>query len=211
MDLENFSLPAQSAGETSVHTNPDLSRRSTLRGLLSGAGLLGASSLFGQQTALKAPANGPVVLAPATHTLLEEKTEKTDHGSKYFRAIQSVGANGVTSVSRVHCERVEQGKDYKVFLTATVLWYEPGKALTEPTEWVSTHSHVFTGQKGEVHGDHRSDTIASTAIFGNGSTVESTPRKVKVLLDIPEEIKGGSFQQQMEWLENRHARHGGMK
>jgi hypothetical protein len=183
----------------------DSSRRQMMK-LASLAGIAGISltDLPIQALAQAPPPNAPLVTAPLQSNIISKNETVLQDGKETSLIFETVGSNGVKSISKAFVKRVDLGSSYKVFSTFGVSWYPKGASDKEPTQWVSLHSSVVDGLKGEVDGDYRKDTVRSTTIYGDGTVIQSPESVVSVLVNT-QPLEAMSFQDLSNYMAN-HAK-----
>jgi hypothetical protein len=181
----------------------DIGRRQMMK-VASLVGIAGIS--FGdfpiQAFAQAPPPNAPLVAGPAQSNLISKNETVLADGKETSLIFEMVGSNGVRAISKAFVKRVDLEGSYKVFSTFGVSWYPKGSSDKEPAQWVSLHSSIVDGIKGEVDGDYRKDRIRTTTIWGDGTVSQSPESVVSVRVNL-QSLETMSFQDQINYMANR--------
>ena len=190
---------SKEAADKDLH---DMGRRQMMKvASLVGIAGIGLTDFPLQAFAQAPPPNAPLVTAPVQSNLISKNETVLVDGKETSVVFETVGSNGVRSISKAFVKRVDLEGSYKVFATFGVSWYPKGSSDKEPTQWVSVHSSIVDGIKGEVDGDYRKDRIRTTTIWGDGTVSQSPESVVSVLVNL-QSLEAMSFQDQISYMAN---------
>jgi hypothetical protein len=163
------------------------------REFLCGMGAVGLAAMSSAVNGNKAEAQiGGNPLSPppklssiAALNVTREQTLDVPNGKESFFEWEASDAEGVTTRFIVHTTRIDVGETYTVNTGVTVQTFARGvKPGGEPTSTTQQNMTAF-GEKGEVEGALRHDTVTITTVHGDGSSSRET-RIVPVRLDLSE-------------------------
>ena len=134
--------------------------------------------------------------------LISKSESRLEDGTETTLIFETIGANGAKRIHKAYVRRVESGNSYKIFSTFGVSWFADDASTSDGTPWVSLQCTITEGVKGEVDGDHRTDTIRLTTICSDGTILQNPPATVRVLLHTPTS-ETMSFQEMVDWVETK--------
>jgi hypothetical protein len=187
--------------EAGEHESSSPERRTFIKG----AGFVGIGALLASlgEAAQHPSPNAPLVQSPVQATEIENIHNDLPDGNETYMIFSVVGSNNVAAVNKVYSRRIDTASSYVVFTTCTVSWHAAGSPLSESTPWVSTHSTIVTGQKGDVNGNVRNDRIKMTTIYGDGEMRQSDEMSVPVILHVPDDLANMSFQERLNYFSTK--------